>query len=391
MMEMACVSFNRVRLHYYVSKGLPRAILLNDLLQKPAKLFGTTLIGVNVAMFFGSEFAREFHIAIGLSPDWAPLSQVFLVVILGELAPMFAARSYSEHIAMLGIPLLYASAKVMAPVLWVLNYITNFCIYLINGKSVQTTMYVTQEELKKILEEQEEEQPYTSDKEQFNAITANIFNLRSKHALQIMIPINQIVMLPSNSTVADVQRTLSSSYIPCLPIYHSSRNNIIGIVFPRDLIRAAPDRKVRDFIQTPWFVTQTTKLTRILKQFRHNTKEVVVILNKQGHAIGIIHLNDIVEQIFGKADRHGKKESSTKKMVIIDRTLPGDFTVGEFKKKFNVELDADDALTLEELLTEHLGHHPEIDESIYLEPFEFTVKETSLLAVKKVTVTTKIE
>lgn len=385
------MSFNRLRLHYYVSKGLPRALLLNDLLQKPAKLFGTTLIGVNVAMFFGSEFAREFHIAIGLSPDWAPLSQVFLVVILGELAPMFAARSYSEHIAMLGIPLLYASAKIMTPLLWVLNYITNLCIKLINGKSVQSTIYVTQEELKKILEEQEEEQPYTSDKEQFNAITANIFNLRSKHAKQIMTPISQTPMLPSSSTIADVQKALSTSPAPCLPIYHSVRNNIIGIAFPRDLIRAAPDRKVRDFTRPPWFVTQTTKLSRILKQFRHNTKEVVVILDKQGHAIGIIHFNDLIEQIFGKAERHAKKDGSTKKMVIIDRTFSGEFTVGEFKKKFNIELDAEDDLTLEELLTEHLGHHPEIDESIYLEPFEFTVVETSLLTVKKVSVTTKIE
>jgi len=104
MVEMACVSFNKVRLHYYVNQGNRRAIWLNYLLQHPFRLFGTTLIGVNVAMVVGSECSREFHSALGLSPDLAPLSQVIIVVIFAELAPMFAARHYAEHVAMLGAP-----------------------------------------------------------------------------------------------------------------------------------------------------------------------------------------------------------------------------------------------------------------------------------------------
>ncbi len=104
MTEMACVSFNKVRLQYYVSKGMKRAIWLNALLQHPSRLFGTTLIGVNIAMFFGSEFSRQFYSSIGLNPDWSPLTQVILVVIFGELAPMFAARRYPEHVSILGIP-----------------------------------------------------------------------------------------------------------------------------------------------------------------------------------------------------------------------------------------------------------------------------------------------
>src|SRR5262245_63138653 len=113
MIEMASVLLNLVRLHYYVSKGEKRAVLFNELLNYPSRLFGTTLIMVNSATVFGSEFSREFHEAIGLSPDLAPLTQVLLVLIFGELSPMFAARTHSEHMALLGIPLLYASAKIL--------------------------------------------------------------------------------------------------------------------------------------------------------------------------------------------------------------------------------------------------------------------------------------
>src|SRR5690348_4151194 len=81
MEEMACVSFSRLRLHYYVSQGKRRALWLNYLLQEPTRLFTTTLLSVNAAMFIGSECARQSYIALGLSPDWAPVSQVILVVI----------------------------------------------------------------------------------------------------------------------------------------------------------------------------------------------------------------------------------------------------------------------------------------------------------------------
>ncbi|MBA3815689.1 MAG: DUF21 domain-containing protein, partial [Parachlamydiaceae bacterium] len=137
MQEMACVSFNKVRLQYYVSKGLKRAVWLNYLLQNPSRLFGTTLIGVNIALVIGSECSREFHSALGINPDLAPLSQVILVVIFGELAPMFAARHYAENVAMLGVPIVYASARLMSPFLWCLGGISKLCNLIVGGKEIE--------------------------------------------------------------------------------------------------------------------------------------------------------------------------------------------------------------------------------------------------------------
>ncbi|MES2274306.1 MAG: DUF21 domain-containing protein, partial [Chlamydiota bacterium] len=68
--------------------------------KRPSRLFGTTLIGINTALVFGSECARHIYESVHLDPDWAPLTQVLLVVIFGELAPMFAARRHPEQLAM---------------------------------------------------------------------------------------------------------------------------------------------------------------------------------------------------------------------------------------------------------------------------------------------------
>lgn len=134
MEEMALVSLNKIRLQFFLTKGNKRAGWINYLLSHPSRLFGTTLIGVNVAMMLGSEFAREFHSSIGLDPDLAPITQVFLVVVFGELAPQFAARRYSEHVAFLGAPILYFASKILAPFIYLLGVISKIANRLMGGK-----------------------------------------------------------------------------------------------------------------------------------------------------------------------------------------------------------------------------------------------------------------
>ena len=392
MLEMACVSFNKVRLQYYVSKGYKRAIWINYLLQHPSRLFGTTLIGVNIALVVGSECSREFYAALGLSPDLSPLTQVILVVIFGELAPMFAARQYAENAAMLGVPLIYFSAKLMAPLLWCLGIVSKLCNnLLVRGKESETDIYLNQEELQKILEEHGDDS-LDSESAEFSVVAANIFSLRKKELTQVMEPINTIASLPDNATVAQAETLLVKSRADCILLYNRDPTNIIGIAYPRDMIRAADTHRVRDYARPPWFVSEKASIMQILKQFRTNNESVAIILDQQGKAIGVINLDDVLEEIFGKVSYSAKEMGmlKQKKLMLIEKTFAGDMTVGEFNRLFNIILDKDPTMTLSELITNHLGHHPEKGEEIYIAPFEFTVKETSLTDVKSVSVSTRM-
>lgn len=390
MMEMACVSFNRIRLHYYVSKGVKRAIWLNRLLHHPWMLFGTTLIGVNLALFFGSEFSREFHSAIGVSPDWAPLSQVVLVIIFGELAPMFAARGHPENVAMLGVPIIYATAKVMTPLLWAVRFLSIFCNWLIGGKQKDTQIFLTQEELQKVLEE-EEDIPYMNHNDELNAVSANIFDLKLKTAQLVMTPLTRVPLLPSNATVEQAKERWTNSEDEYVLIYQNHTYNIVGIVFPCDLIRVPDSRRIRDYARTPWFVSNNTFLNQIVKQFCRNNETVAIILDDDAHAIGILDLDDVVEEIFGKlSKKNSKRRDIRKKKLIIDRTFPGQLKVGDFNAQFEVNLAPQEELTLAELMEFHLGHNPEEGESIYIDPFEMTVKETTLRGIKSISISTRI-
>lgn len=389
MQEMACVSLNRIRLHYYVSKGIKQAIWLNYLLQNPSRLFGTTLIFVNCAMIVGSEYAREFYISLGLSPDLAPLTQVALVVVFAELAPMFAARRYAEHVAMLGAPIVYTTARLITPLLWSIGLISRFSNYIFGGKKEEEEVVLNQADLHQILNMQEEEQAFDTEGEFFNAISSNILSLREKEAKQVMIPIAQVSMLPANSLVAQAPKLFRKPDVNYIPLYHRDINHIVGIINPRNLTRATDTKRVRDYARPPWFVTQNTKAMQILKEFRRNNQNVAVVIDEEGLAVGIITLNNLITEIFGKVPENSNSPKAVKP-VVIERSFPGDMSVADFNARFDVVLDEEGEITLAELMEKALGHHPIVGEFVYIQPFELEVKEASLLEIKTISVTTRI-
>jgi len=394
MTEFACVCFNKVRLQYYVSKGHRKALWLDSLIKNPARLFSTTLVGVNVAMMISSECSRQFYSSLGLIPEIAPLTQVIIAITVGELAPMLAARRYPEHVAMLGMPLLYASSKIFYPLLLGIDAITKSFTWLIGQQfHRRSDIFISRDELQKILEQDDSGTPPTGT-EDFNIIVSHIFGLREKTAAQIMEPINPVNMIPSNCTVAHMRHILKNSTLPYLPIYHRSYANVVGIAFPRDLIKAADEHPVRGYARPPWFLTQDTKIMEVLTQFRRNNQAVAIVLNTKGKAVGILTLNAMLREIFGKVEAeiaHKTPPLFFRGRRIIERTLPGEMNIDNFQKEFNITIDAQGAETLSQLVTKILGHIPEAGESATVGSLKLTVKETSLIGAKTITVASRRE
>lgn len=390
MVEMAAVSFNQVRLQYYVSKEDRRAIWLNHLLSNPSRLFGTTLIGVNVTMMIGSECSRQFYSALGYVPEIAPLTQILIVITIGELAPMFAARRYPQHVSMLGIAPLYASAWLMKPLLIGIDLITRAVTWIVRGTYHDSEeIFIGRDELQKLLEQQDDHIHPASGTEDFNIIVSHIFALREKTALQAMDPINPLHMIPTNCTVGYMRHILKNSALSYLPVYHRNHSNIVGIAFPRDLIRVPSSESVNNYARPPWFVTQSAKIVDILRQFRRNNQTAAIVLDAKGKAIGMLSLDAILEEIFGKVESRIAHQAYEphRDHRVIERTVTGDMKVSDFIDEFGVEVDAQEVENLSQLLAKILGHIPEAGESVYIAPLRLTVKDTSLLGAKNITVT----
>jgi len=389
MVEMACVSFNKVRLQYYVSKQNKRALWLSYLLHHPALLFGTTLIGVNTALIIGSECARRFYDSLGLSADWAPLTQIFIVLIFAEIAPMFAGRRYAEHVALLGIPVLFFFSVILRPVIWLLDVLCRGVNRLI-GKPVAAGIYLSREELQNVIEEKDEAITSEPVKQEFNTVVANMFTLKNKTAKDLMQPITVVPLVPSFCTVGEMRAIVKDKQVSFLPIYHRTPQNIVAIAYPRDLLRLSSNKKIKDHSRPPWFITENSSILHNLKQFRRNNQSLAIVLNEKGLATGVLTLDEIIDEIFGLTDQWMSFEEIIPRAyhVIVDRTFPSDTLLDEFNQQFNVNLSYQGAETLEEIMTLALGHPPAKGESVRIDQFELSVEEASLLGPKLILVRT---
>lgn len=380
MMELAAVSFNRMRLEYYASKKMQRALWLQALLKNPAGLFGTVMIGVNVALQLGSQTAREFYLAVGVDPDIAAISQIFLVVIFGELVPLFAARRFPEHVVMLGIPIVYASSRLFAPVIWLFDQMTRLTYWMLGKKGEAFEMLISREELQKVLESHDEES-------EFNIVIGGIFSLKKIAAFHAMTPLSEIDLIDASSTVAVMRARISSSDQVFVPLFHKTHSNVVAIANVRDLVRLPDNRYIRDFARPPWFITATTALMPILGQFRRNKQSVAVVLDANGGAIGILTLDAILEEIFGSffEDEMLKKPES---LPLIHRTFPGNTLIEDFNREYQTHLDSHGVETFAQLVKTLLDHPPVPGDTVVIDRFELIVEEATLLGVKSITVVT---
>lgn len=386
MMEMAAVSYNKVRLQYYVSKGSKRAKWLASLISNPPRLFGTALFGVNLALQVGSECSRRLYLAVGFNPDLAPLTQVFIVLVFAELTPLFAARKYSGHVIMSGIPVLYALSKILLPITWTIGLISKSINYLMTGSKDVHLMNITRDELQRALEEQKHGVRPLGEDPDFNLLVGNILNLQNQLSSHLMIPLHKVHMVSSSHTGEKIRELLDKSYHPFLPVYEEHRTNVIGIIDTRDLVKADLNKECRAFIDPPWFVILDAPASEILNQFRHNKQKVAVVLDQEGQAIGILTLDLIVKALFGESIEDPLPLVESKKTSLLDRTLSGELLIKDFNKHFNAEIDSPECSSLGELVHQILGHHPEIGEIIRVGPFEMKIQEVSLGNIKTILV-----
>jgi CBS domain containing-hemolysin-like protein len=258
------------------------------------------------------------------------------------------------------------------------------------GKPVAAGAYLSREELQNVIEERDETITTEPAKKESSTVIANIFNLKNQTAKDLMQPLTHVALVPSFCTVAEMRELVSDKHVPFLPIYHRNPQNIVGIAIPRDLLRASSNKRIKEYARPPWFIAENSSILHILKQFRRNNQSLAVVLNEKGLAIGILTLDEIIDEIFGCTDEWMALEEMMPRVyhVAIDRTFPGDMTLSEFNTQFSVNLSYRGAETIGELMTLALGHTPSKGESVRIDQFELTVEEASLLGAKMILVRT---
>lgn len=376
MMEMACISFNRVRLQYYLTKSNKKASYINFLIRRPYRLFGTVMLGVNIALQIGSESSRTCYKLLGISPEYAPATQIILVVIFAELIPLAISRKIPEKIALKGAPILYFAHYLFYPLIQCVGGITNMIYFILNIKEETLHSTLSRDELQKTLETHHEEHD-------FNVIATNIFSLSATSVEQVCQYLDQIPILSATASVRDVCQLVRRHRLDFVPVYHKVKKNVVGIAFPKNLINRNPSDPVVPYLSSPWFITAKSKLIHAIQEFRKNSSKIAIVLNNNGEPMGVLGLHTVFKTLFNTRNIAQLKPKPTS---LIERTFSGNTPLSEIENELDIIFMDNDCTTIEQLMLKLLDTPPEVGASIIINDLLLEVKEISLYGIKTVAI-----
>ncbi|HEY5122744.1 MAG TPA: CBS domain-containing protein, partial [Ignavibacteria bacterium] len=218
-----------------------------------------------------------------------------------------------------------------------------------------------------------------------------IFDFNDKTANDIMIPRNNIVALDIDESRDKIVQTVIEEGYSRIPVYRETIDNIIGIIYSKDLISASEHRDIivlQDILRPAYFIPETKHIGELLKDFQKKRLHMGLVVNEHGGVEGLITLEDIIEEIVGEIeDEYDVDVRNIEKDKLGIYLVNPIISIEEFNKKFNVDIpvDNDEYQTLSGFLQKVTGHIPEIYERVDYKGTVFTIMKkmgNKLLQVK---------
>ncbi|RKQ63446.1 CBS domain containing-hemolysin-like protein [Thermovibrio guaymasensis] len=380
--EIAIVSLPRLELQKRLQKGDRAALLLARLLENPEKLLTTTLIGTNLSTVTGSTlFATYFLDKIAEKfPSLASYPELITVIFFtpitltfGELIPKSLYQKYSHVIAFKIVYPIYFFYLLFKPVSFVVMGIARLIAYLLRSDS-EKNPFVTKEELRLLVESAGRVQVERTERD----ILRNILYLREKHVGDIYTPLSKIIAVSENSTVKEAVDLFLKSGFSKLPVYRDRFDNIVGYLLISDLINVEdPSVSVKYFLRPVVVLPEYMNIFDALKEFRKRKEQLGIVVDEFGSTLGIVTIEDILEEIVGKIEDEFDKEELRIFKQGNEITVDSQVEIDELNSFLNYPLPkGQDYVTLGGLILSKLGRFPRVGEVLELP--HHTLKVVSL-------------
>ena len=288
---------------------------------------------INIMEAFGFQGSEELAHKIALPFAFALIT--VLHIVFGELAPKSLAIQRSESTTLAVAAPLRFFYIIFSPFIWLLNGFSNFILRSIGIRPLHGAEVHTAEELR-LLFEQSAEGGVIQDSQ--HELIENVFQFNERMVKQILVPRTKMVAVDINVPEDELMEVIFNEGYSRLPVYKGSIDNIIGVLNVKDilsLIRLGEPIVLEKLIRPAYFVPETKKINRLLKQFQKRHLHIAIATDEFGGVSGIVTLEDIIEELVGEIQDEYDEE-----VPIVER-------INDFEYKVNASasiLDANDYL-----------------------------------------------
>lgn len=370
------MSLNRYRLKHLANEGHRGAIIANRLLNRPDRLIGIILIGNNLVNFAAS--ALVTIIAIRLYGEngiaFATILFTLAVLVFSEVTPKTIAAIHPERIAFPAGFILLPLLKLLYPVVWLVNHVSNALIRLsgVNPNAPKDDQ-LRPEELKTVVNEAGDLIP-----DQHQGMLLNVLDLSNATVEDIMVPRKEVVGIDLEDDINDILALLQTTEFTRLPVFEGDIDNIVGVLHMRHLAKILrgdsefTKETIRQLCLETYFIPESTTLTIQLANFQEQKRRLGVVVNEYGEIQGIATLVDLLEEIVGEFA--SGTEQQDEDIVILEDGLyeiDGTANIREINRTLEWDLPTDGAKTLNGLVVEHLEHIPDANISFEIANYRF--------------------
>ena len=302
--ETGLISLNRVRLRHEVERKNRRAIILNVFVENTERLLGTTLVGTNLANVLVAVLASSLATRAFGENTWVGLVATVvassLLLIFGEIVPKTLFRHYAHRLCMTCADLLNAAAWLFAPVVALLGFLMRVVMRISGGAEQPRSFFVTREELKLLAKEGEAGGALTAEERE---MIHGVFDFPYKTVHEVMVPLSRTVTVTQETSVAELFDISQRTGYARLPVREGDK--IVGVANVYEILfdsSANHGKTVRELMQKPQFVLSTERINRVLPVLRASRNPISIVLQPEGRPLGIITIEDIVEEIVGDVE-----------------------------------------------------------------------------------------
>ena len=389
--ETGMMSLNRYRLRHMVKNKHRGAIKAGKLLQRPDRLIGVILIGNNFVNILASAIATLIAVELwgeaGIAIATAALTLVIL--IFAEVTPKTVAAMHPEKIAFPAAYLLHPLLKVLYPLVWVVNFITNGLLKLFGIKVTEGDHHhLSTEELRTLVNEsgavlQQRNQSMLLGVLELDDVTVN----------DIMIPRNEVIGIDLDDDLDLIIEQLSKTPHTRMPVFRGELNKVVGILHMRNLAQvfqqdAVSKAAILQVIHEPYFIPETTPLQTQLLNFQKESRRIALLVDEYGDIQGIVTLEDILEEIVGELSNNNKEDNQDiypqeDGSFFIDGTA----NIRDVNKSLDWYLPTDGPKTINGLVTEQLESIPDANVCMLMDNYRVETLQVSDNLIKTVRIT----
>src|SRR3989440_7796534 len=392
------MAVNRYRLKHLVAQGHGGAVRVAELLKLTDRLLGGILIGNTLVIAAASTLASLVAVRLlgqdKLAYAIGTVVMSFRIIVYGEITAKVIGATHPERTAlMLSLPL-KVTLRLLDPAAWFVNLFVRPLLWMVRIRTDQSgdAPKLSTEEIRTLVLESSSFMP-----KKHLAILLNLFDVGAVTVQDIMVPRARIESLKLDDDLETISHQLATSYHMRLPVFRDALGEVLGVLHLRKvlaLLRTGELDKpaLERLLVEPYFVPSTTPALAQLQYFQENRERVALVVDEYGELMGLVTLEDIIEEIIGKFTT---SLPSAAAMLAVDgqgtATAEGAMPVRDINRALGLNLPTDGPKTLNGLIVEYLQDIPEADVAVKIGSVPMEIVHAQGRTVKTVRIFRPVE